>query len=335
MENINKFEKNPEKEFLYNTEGRLNRFAEWRDAQLPKILSILDYIESEDRTRKQIGNIVRAVINGAEVLVRQKNMVAREEKTLGSGKQDVVSKADIDSQSEIIKSLEASFDPSEHLFIGEEGRQGNEKASSVFLIDSLDGTRAYMLDYDDYSMSVAHEENGQVDFAIVFMPEKGRLFLSYKGQSFYLDEDGTKPVSIHPGEFKDSLLYTDFSDVAESEEINGAMSKFWTQVRHQSPPFKEVRYNSAAFGIPDTVFKNGNAFIGFDLEKVDVAAAAYFALCGGAKVWTSITAEHQGFILVTNGDQDTETMFLAKIEELFPDEHSKMYELTIDNVIFK
>src|SRR3989344_357245 len=322
-----------EREFLYNQEGRLERYTKWREDQVPKILAILTRIEPNESARQKLESIFQAVVSGAELLVREKNLVTREEKTLNNDKKDVVSNADIDSQAEVIRILELDF--SDHLFIGEEGRQGNEQSSSAFLIDSLDGTRAYMLDYDDYSMSVAHEKEGSIDFALVFMPEKGKIFFSYEGQAIYFDEDGAKRIAVHPRQFKDSLLYTDFSDITESEDIHVGMAEFWKQIRRDSPPFKEVRYNSAAFGIPDTVSKNGNAFIGFDLEKVDVAAAAYFAICGVAKVWTSITANHPGFILVTNGEQGTEAMFLSRIKELFPDEYSKAYRLTPENVMFK
>lgn len=299
---------------------RLRRYLESRDRHAKAFYDLIETMEPDVEARERVRGIFDSVFEGGLILVRNKGKVFAEEKILPSAKKDVVSQADMEAQAAIFANLEKRFDGEHNFFLGEEGSTGNPQAESVFVVDSLDGTRAYLMGYGDYSVSLAHEQDGVTDVALVYAPERGEVFFGYQGKSFHVTEDGAREVAVTPRPFGESVLYTDFSDVAESPETDASMFRFWQEIRRDGVPFKDVRYNSAAFGVPDTVTKQGNVFIGFDLERVDVAAAAYFAVSAGSRVWTSITKGRPGFILVTNGQPETDQKFLAMLQRFFPEE---------------
>jgi len=319
----------------YDPEGKINRFLQVRSFLKREFAQAIDQVEADESVRDLMHKTLDALLAGGTNLIRSKRSAAVKEKELPSHKKDVVTQTDIDTQKIVFEVLEQSFGADNQYLVGEEGVSGNKDSHSVFLVDALDGTRAFMHGYDDYSMSLAHEQDGVLDFAFVFAPEKGKIFFGNRQGSYSLDIDGTRKIKTETRPFTESVFYSDFSDVVETDEMNEAMAHFWADIRGKHKPFKEVRYNSAALGIPDTVEKSGNIFIGFDLELVDVAAGAYCALKAGSKVWTSITKERPGFILVTNGDPETEELCIRSLEHHFPEYYHAMYQVSADQTAFK
>ena len=74
-------------------------------------------------------------------------------------------------------------------WLSEETEDGSERLSlsRQFIIDPIDGTRAFIQGAEDWGISVAVAEHGIITAAVVYMPVKDMLFTATKGQGAKLN----------------------------------------------------------------------------------------------------------------------------------------------------
>jgi len=88
--------------------------------------------------------------------------------------------------------LEARYD---YGWLSEESTDSAERLGRerVFIIDPIDGTRAFIAGVDNFSHSLAVAEKGEVVAAVVYVPIKGLMYTATKGGGAFLNDVPIRP----------------------------------------------------------------------------------------------------------------------------------------------
>ncbi len=78
----------------------------------------------------------------------------------------------------------------EYGWLSEETADGPERLEreSAFIVDPIDGTRAFLKGTQDWSISLAIAERGEVRDAVIFLPAKNLMFRASKGHGAFLND---------------------------------------------------------------------------------------------------------------------------------------------------
>jgi len=102
-----------------------------------------------------------------------------------------VTEADVRCETAIREILEARF-PS-HGFFGEETGTRNENAESLWLVDPIDGTKAFVREYPMFSTQIALMRRGEIVLGVSSAPAYGELAYAEQGCGAYLNG---KPLAV-------------------------------------------------------------------------------------------------------------------------------------------
>src|SRR5580704_6389331 len=96
-----------------------------------------------------------------------------------------VTEADVRCEIAIREILEARF-PS-HGFYGEETGSRDEDAESLWLVDPIDGTKAFVREYAMFSTQIALMRRGEIVLGVSSAPVYGELSFAERGRGAYLN----------------------------------------------------------------------------------------------------------------------------------------------------
>jgi len=102
-----------------------------------------------------------------------------------------VTEADVRCEIAIREILEARF-PS-YGFIGEETGSRDENAESLWLVDPIDGTKAFVREYPIFSTQIALMRRGEIVLGVSSAPVYGELSFAERGRGAYLNG---KPIAV-------------------------------------------------------------------------------------------------------------------------------------------
>src|ERR1700681_500691 len=102
-----------------------------------------------------------------------------------------VTEADVRCEIAIREMLEARF-PS-HGFYGEETGSRDENAESLWLVDPIDGTKAFVREYSMFSTQIALMRRGEIVLGVSSAPVYGELSFAERGCGAYLN---SKPIAV-------------------------------------------------------------------------------------------------------------------------------------------
>jgi histidinol-phosphatase len=102
-----------------------------------------------------------------------------------------VTDADVRCETAIREIIEARF-PS-HGFYGEETGSHEMDAESLWLVDPIDGTKAFVREYAMFSTQIALLRNGELVLGVSSAPVYGELSFAERGRGAYLNG---KPISV-------------------------------------------------------------------------------------------------------------------------------------------
>lgn len=126
---------------------------------------------------------VRAARRGGNVLLRGLEHVADVE-VRSKGDRNFVSDLDKLAESEIIDVIHRSY-PDHAIHAEESGFQGHH--DSVWVIDPLDGTSNYLHGIPHFCVSIAIQERGRTEHAVVYDPLREDLFVASRGSGAMLN----------------------------------------------------------------------------------------------------------------------------------------------------
>jgi histidinol-phosphatase len=102
-----------------------------------------------------------------------------------------VTEADVRCEIAIREILEARFPA--HGFFGEETGSRDTEAESLWLVDPIDGTKAFVREYPMFSTQIALMRRGEIVLGVSSAPAYGELSFAERGQGAYLNG---KPMGV-------------------------------------------------------------------------------------------------------------------------------------------
>src|ERR1700690_941492 len=100
------------------------------------------------------------------------------------GRNDFVTDVDRKAEAEIIATVRKSYP--EHAFFGEEsGRSGD--GEFVWIIDPLDGTTNFLHGFPTFAVSIAVQQKGRLQQAVVYDPMRQEFFTASRGEGAQLE----------------------------------------------------------------------------------------------------------------------------------------------------
>ncbi len=192
------------------------------------------------------------------------------------GIKDLVTQADIESESAIIEVIQKRFP--DHSILAEESGLSANTSENRWVIDPLDGTTNFAHGLPLFAVSIAFQHNGVTQLGMVANPISGETFRAVAGQGAYLNDN--KIAVSDTSKMVDSLLVTGFP-----YDINanpGALLERFNRLLLAAQAVR--RLGSAAL---DLCFVACGRFDGFWEERLkpwDTAAGELIAREAGARV---------------------------------------------------
>jgi len=144
---------------------------------------------------------IKSVVRDAGLIILQAhNIESSIESKQGSA--NFVTKYDIEVQNYLYQHLSILFPNAD--FLGEEDLQRKTVDSEYcFIIDPIDGTTNFILNYKHSAISVALMHNNEIEFGVVYNPYLNELFYAEKGKGAHLND---KPLKVHNLALKDGIV---------------------------------------------------------------------------------------------------------------------------------
>ena len=102
------------------------------------------------------------------------------------GEVDIVTETDLRSEKAIAEILRGAFP--HHRILAEEGSVGGDDQRHRWLVDPLDGTTNYADGLPFFCVSIAYEQDDQVELGIIFDPLRDEMFLAQRGSGVFLND---------------------------------------------------------------------------------------------------------------------------------------------------
>jgi len=242
--------------------------------------------------RAALGELVDEVLAaGEEALRLYKNGVA--DRTREKPNRSPVTEADEAVERRLSMYLRKRYP--EAAFLGEEtGSSGPSQAGLRWVVDPIDGTRAFIRGIPTWSILVGLEADGAPVLGIAYMPAAGDLFTAVAGEGAW---GNGRPLSVSK---VDSL--------AEAAVSHGALAQFTDlQLGYLLPRLGEHTYTQRGFadfdGYRQLLWGRVDAMIDPGVAPWDICAAAVIVREAGGRL-TSLDGEdtiHGGGAVASNG----------------------------------
>lgn len=132
------------------------------------------------------------IVREAGALARRHFQDVRGLPIRSKGLQDVVSEADVETETLIRARLRESF-PQDG-FLGEESGAAEADGRATWVVDPIDGTQAYLLGMTSWCVSIAFVLDGVATLGLVFDPMADELFAARRGFGATLNGRPIRPV---------------------------------------------------------------------------------------------------------------------------------------------
>jgi myo-inositol-1(or 4)-monophosphatase len=249
---------------------------------------------------------VRAARRAGELIVRSLTRIEGLEVT-AKGRNDFVSEVDRAAEREIIGVIRRSY-PS-HAFLAEEsGASGS--SDTLWIIDPLDGTTNFLHGFPVFAVSIACQQKGRLEHAVVYDPMRQELFTASRGAGAHLENRRIR-VSRQRS-LESALVATGFPYRANLKYLEAylAMLKVAMQtaagVRRPGAASLDLAYVAAG---------RVDAFWEIGLSAWDTAAGTLLIQEAGGRIGTLVGGEYRQGGHVVAG---TPKVYAALLEALAP-----------------
>src|SRR5512138_2145275 len=211
-----------------------------------------------------------------------------------------VTQADVESE-RVIRDIISQRFP-EHGFYGEETGQSAVDAEYLWLVDPIDGTKAFVREYPFFSTQIALMHRGRLIVGVSSAPVYGELAYAEIGRGAWLDERPLKVsdvTSIETGAISTGNLKT-----LASGSRWAAFGKLVTRAQRIRGYGDFLHYHLLAAGKIDVVIES-------DVNILDIAALAVIVEAAGGR-FTDLEGRAPGLqtssVLATNGKLHDEVL---------------------------
>lgn len=148
-----------------------------------------------------------------------------EENKAGPGDFDPVTQADKEAEAAIRRLISARYP--DHGVIGEEYGQDRPDAEHVWVLDPIDGTRAFIAGLPLWTTLIGLRIAGKPTVGVISQPYIGELFLGGPSGAVMMARGQTTPLAVRKCErLTDAVIATTDPDIFTGAELGA-----WTQVR--------------------------------------------------------------------------------------------------------
>ena len=220
---------------------------------------------------------VMAARRAGEVIVRSLNRL--ESLTVTSkGRNDFVSEVDRAAEAEIIGIIRKHYP--HHAFLAEESGPSGED-ETVWIIDPLDGTTNFLHGFPIFAVSIACQQRGRLEHAVVYDPMRQELFTSSRGGGSHLDNRRMRVSKQRT--LEGALIGTGFPYRANARFIDPYMQML-KSVMQQTAGVR--RPGAAALDLAYVAAGRVDAFWEIGLSPWDTAAGTLLIQEAGGRIGT-------------------------------------------------
>ena len=257
---------------------------------------------------------VMAARRAGEVIVRSLNRL--ESLTVTSkGRNDFVSEVDRAAEAEIIGIIRKHYP--HHAFLAEEsGASGEDE--TLWIIDPLDGTTNFLHGFPTFAVSIACQQRGRLEHAVVYDPMRQELFTSSRGRGAHLDNRRIRVSKQRT--LEGALISTGFPYRANTRFIDSYMLML-KSVMQQTAGVR--RPGAAALDLAYVAAGRADAFWEIGLSPWDTAAGTLLIQEAGGRIGTLAGGEFRQGGNVLAG---TPKVYAAMVELLAPHLPSELRE---------
>ena len=207
---------------------------------------------------------IRAARAAGDSIVREMDRT-RDISIETKGKNDFVTEVDKNAEGIIISVIKNAYP--EHAFLAEESGQEGQN-DYLWIIDPLDGTTNFLHGFPHFSVSIALQNKGVLEQAVIYDPLKQELFTASKGKGAQLNNRKIR-VSIKKT-LDGALLGTGFPYNNES-----VMQQFIESYKNLFPNVAGIRRAGvASLDLAYVACGRLDGFWEFNLRPWDIAAGA-------------------------------------------------------------
>jgi myo-inositol-1(or 4)-monophosphatase len=142
---------------------------------------------------------------------------------------DIQAEADLRSEKIIIDKIKTQYP--DHDILSEEAGKDANKSKFLWIIDPIDGTINYSRHIDEYCISIALSEDGQLIMGVIYQPALDKLYVAEKGKGTFLN--GVQLSVSKEEKLINSIVATDISSRVEMRKPTFAiLQEFSGKVRH-------------------------------------------------------------------------------------------------------
>jgi myo-inositol-1(or 4)-monophosphatase len=246
---------------------------------------------------------VRAARRAGEIIVR--SLVRLESLEITSkGRNDYVSEIDRSAEREIIDIVRKHYP--EHAILAEEsGRSGVHE--TVWIIDPLDGTTNFLHGFPVFAVSIAVEQRGRLEIAVVYDPMRQEVFTAARGAGAHLENHRMRVSKQRT--LEGALLATGFPYRQDEPYADN----YFAMLRTLSAQAAGIRRpGSAALDLAYVAAGRVDGFWELGLKPWDTAAGTLLIQEAGGRVGTLDGAVYQlGANIVAGAPKVYEALILA------------------------
>ena len=227
---------------------------------------------------------IRAARRAGEVIVR--NLNSLDALTITSkGRNDFVSEVDRAAEAEIIGIIRRHY-PDHAILAEESGASGEHE--TLWIIDPLDGTTNFLHGFPVFAVSIACQQKGRLEHAVVYDPMRQELFTTSRGGGAHLDNRRMRVSKQRT--LEGALIGTGFPFRADARYLDSyfAMLKAATQstagIRRPGAAALDLAYVAAG---------RIDGFWEFGLAPWDTAAGTLLVQEAGGHIGTLTGAEYR------------------------------------------
>jgi len=229
----------------------------------------------DSQTRLLVRSACRAALTGGSIL---RELYSRPHRITMKGEIDLVTEADVASETAIVASLNEDTPGLPILAEESAGDRIRETEDRVWIVDPLDGTTNYAHGFPLFAVSVALAEKGRPMIGAVYCPLQDELFCAWKEGGAWLN---STRISVTATDFLiQALVGTGFP-----YDIRRRLDEVLDQVRAILPKVRDIRRGGAA--AVDLAYVACGRLDGFwerDLKPWDIAAGWLLVEEAGGRV---------------------------------------------------
>ncbi len=198
---------------------------------------------------------------GVLALEYKRNAKSQGLKIEAKGVQDFVTEADQKVEQLIRSHLQNKY-PNDGFF-GEESDADIRQGQGIWVVDPIDGTSNYMRHVDQWGVSIAYVENGEILIGVIYDPDRDILYHACKGGGAFCNDQQQILDDAQP---MDPIIVLGQSRRAPLSIYLGVISQLHEQgVEHR-------RYGSAALGLAQVISGQCDGYFEAELNPWDCMA---------------------------------------------------------------